>query len=125
MKKLITIVALVATQLFVNNTYSQTNIEVNNQIQDINLRLDKYSHQNHVGNGLIFWGVVTSVIGVAIISNENLSISSTSPFIAAPNLGAGIIIAGSALTTSGLIVNLNSHRKLRSNQYKHRYPNLN
>jgi hypothetical protein len=119
MKNLISILALVAALLFTNTMYSQTNDSLNQQIQNINLRLDKYSHQNHVGNNLVIWGAISSILGTAIMMSETHSYSSGA------KAGLFLVGTGAALTTSGLIVNITSHRKLRSNQYKQRYPNSN
>jgi hypothetical protein len=116
MKKLITILALVASLLIVSNSYSQTLDSVNIEIQDINLRLDKFSRQNHVGNGLLFYGVITTVIGTATMLGNKDDVYSS-------GFRAGVVfgVAGGMLTTSGLVVNLNSHNRLKSKNYYNRY----
>lgn len=128
MKNLIAILALIAALLIVGNANSQNHylqptrandsisiaIQQKNtyDIYDIDLRMDRYSRQNVRGNGFIFWGVITSIIGTTIIY-KNADIPYFKNYV--------ILGLGGALTTTGYIINLNSHRKLRSYKYHKRF----
>lgn len=117
MKKLITVIALVAALLIVNSTQAQT---VEEKIDNIDLRLDRYSKQNSVGNGLLIYGLAAQFIGGFILAHSyspNLvAVHQNSIKVAKP-----IIITGAVLSTAGLIVNLNSHNRLKSKKYNTRY----
>jgi len=109
MKKLISIIALVAALLIVNSTQAQTTDST--KIEQIEERMDKYSSQNTTGNGFVSTGVIISGIGAGVISKEqNVA-----------NVGVPLVVGGAIITGIGSIINMCSHRKLRSKKYKQRF----
>ena len=108
MKTLIAILTLTFVLLFIGNIQAQSN-EMK-KINDINLRMDRYSKQNSTGNGFIIAGFLTSTIGGGIIFSNN----SKETLI----FGSGLLIAASALTATGIIINLNSHNRLASTKLR-------
>ncbi len=86
------------------------------EVNEINLRLeglDKFGKQHRLGNQLILAGAIISAVGSLnyIINNLNTKSSDLST-----NISYGMMIGGGAISTSGLIVNLDSFRHLK----KHR-----
>lgn len=124
MKNLIAIIALIAALLLVNNAYGQAPL-INptvpqqlqmhqNDIDNINLRLDMYARQHTIGNTLICSGIAAAVLGT-VISATYIN-NGVQPI-------GGIVVTsiGAALTLSGSIVNATAHRQLRGRHFKSRF----
>lgn len=109
MKKLLfTITTFLTLNLSAQNMTPVTRADVN----EINLRLDgleKFGKQHRTGNRLMIAGVIAAGLGTYAYIN-----STTSP-TNQYKTGTGLMIVGSALSTAGLIVNINSFRHLRKN----------
>lgn len=100
-------------------------------ISQINLRLDKiekFGNLHRTGNHLIISGAILSGIGTLIIfrnSMQNYGNDYNSPdleykkykYKRTERLGFSIIGTGSALTTAGIIVNLDSFRQFKKEKY--------
>lgn len=72
-------------------------------IQDINLRLDNYREQKAQGNGLIVAGIALNGLGALLIFHQNGNV----------DIGKGVMFAGGALSTTGVILNMTSISKLK------------
>jgi len=121
MKKLITILlfALFAVNTIQAQTISDfemTSIQITQKniqdIQDINLRLEKYHQQNRTGNTLILAGIFSAIAGSAIIYGEYNSVA-TITTRSTVLFGATLCGIGAGLTSAGWVLNLNSHNRLK------------
>jgi len=111
MKNLIAILTLTVALLFIGNIQAQSS-QIRD-IEDINLRMNAYSKQNSIGNGFIISGFLTSVLGGGIIFSEYNNSPSLKPSKQTLNFGSGVLIVGTILTSTGVIINLNSHNRLK------------
>jgi len=83
---------------------------------EINLRfknIDKFGKQHRTGNHLIIAGTLLNGLGLLFISNSFSTTNQNYSKLNDSNLGTGFMIAGSLLTTTGLVINLDSFRHLR------------
>lgn len=95
---------------FITNAQDTLKVPTNNEI---NLRLnglEKFGIQHRTGNRLIITGIVLNGFGLVFMNTTN-----NNPYskLNDTKIGTGLIIAGSALTTTGLVINLDSFKHLR------------
>jgi hypothetical protein len=92
-------------KVFNSTLKTETQIKILNQeIDQVNLRLknvDKFGKQHRTGNHLMLSGIIFNAIGLGIIGHNSA-------------FGSGIIIAGSALSTVGWIINIDSFKHLKN-----------
>ena len=122
MKNLIAIIALVSALLIVNSASAQTINNDSTQIEDINLRLDKFSMQHTTGNALISTGAIVTSLGAAVTASE--AKNAYKSYHKEPiSIGIPLVFVGGLTSTIGGIINMTAHRKVRSKKFNSRRPN--
>lgn len=84
------------------------------QIDDINLRLFKYSKQKTTSNSFLVAGMMTSVVGILMFAGSSSGIGQGD----IPVIGVAAAVIGPLLINTSLIINLSSHRKLLAKKKK-------
>lgn len=110
MKKLFTVIALVATLLIVNSSKAQT-VE-----EEIELKLDRYSKQHTTANAMINIGAAVTTLG-AYNYHHQMQAESQNYINQPPPFGIPLMIAGGLTSFIGTIISSTAHRKLRSKKY--------
>ena len=85
-------------------------------INEINLKLDKlekFGKQHRTGNHLILAGTLFNVFGVVVMNSKLGESGEVGQKLSGFNPNFVPIIIGSLLTTTGLVINLDSFRHLR------------
>jgi hypothetical protein len=83
----------------------------------INLRLDgleKFGKQHRTGNHLIIAGTLLNGFGLLFMNNTTAPANPGSK-LTDDKLATGTLLIGSLLTTTGLIINIDSYRHLKRN----------
>ena len=89
-------------------------------INEINLKLDKiekFGKQHRTGNHLILAGTLFNVFGLVIMNSQLYSytlVTGDGSGQSNQKLANGALVVGSLLTTTGLVINLDSFRHLRN-----------
>lgn len=114
MKKLLLTIALL-TSIFASaqNMTPVTRADIN----EINLRLDgveRFGHQHRTGNHMIIAGTLLNGFGL-LFMNSTTAPANPGSKLTDNRLAAGTLIIGSLLTTTGLIINIDSYRHLKRN----------
>lgn len=79
--------------------------KLKSEIEDINLRLDRFRHQHFVGVGLTAAGFVVSTVGTTLLLDGR-------------DTGRNIVIGGSVIGLVGIITSITSHSKLKRKALK-------
>jgi hypothetical protein len=85
------------------------------EINDINLRLDnveKFGQQHRTGNHLIIAGTLLNGFGLLFL-NSNTAPANPNSKLTDNKLAVGTLAVGTILSTTGLIINIDSFRHLR------------
>lgn len=112
MKNLFSILALVAALLIVNSASAQTIQE----IEEIELKLDRYSKQHTTANAMINIGAAVTTLG-AYNYHHQMQAESQNYINQPPPFGIPLMIAGGLTSFIGTIISSTAHRKLRSKKY--------
>ncbi len=85
---------------------------------EINLRFDgleKFGKQHRTGNHIIIAGALLNGFGLLFMNSNTAPVNPNSK-LTDNKLATGTLLIGSLLTTTGLIINIDSYRHLRNNK---------
>lgn len=107
----------IATFLTLNASSQNMTPVTRADVNEINLRLDgleKFGKQHRTGNHMIIAGTLLNGFGL-LFMNSNTAPANPNSKLTDNKLATGTLLIGSLLTTTGLIINIDSYRHLRKN----------